>query len=137
MRTNTGYEPAEVALTYKQLWTVEDTFRTMKSILATRPIYHKRDEFIRGHVFCSFLALLLRAELEDRLARRGYGEVEWAEVIQDLDRLEEVEIEKDGKRVALRSQTAGTAGRSFKRPGSPCRRRCARWPESGYATRRA
>jgi transposase len=111
LRTNTDYEPAEVALAYKQLWTVEDAFRTMKSLLATRPVYHKTDETIRGHVFCSFLALLLRAELENRLARKGHAEIEWADLIRDLDRLEEVEIEKDGKRFLLRSQTAGTAGK--------------------------
>jgi transposase len=38
----------------------------MKSLLDTRPIFHKCDETIRGHVFCSFLALLLRKELEDQ-----------------------------------------------------------------------
>jgi len=38
-------------------WTVEHIFRTTKSILEIRPIYHKRDETIRCHVFCSFLAL--------------------------------------------------------------------------------
>ena|GEM_PF-1920269 len=37
--------------------------RGMKSILDTRPIFHQRDETIRGHVFCSFLALILRKEL--------------------------------------------------------------------------
>jgi len=70
LTTNMDISPAEVALKYKQLWMVEDVFRSMKSLLDTRPIYHKCDETIRGHVFCSFLALLLRKELEDRLARR-------------------------------------------------------------------
>ena len=45
--------------------------RTPKSILETRPIYHKCDATIRGHVFCSFLALLLKTELERRLAEQG------------------------------------------------------------------
>ena len=54
-------------MAYKTLWMVEDTFRTAKSILETRPIYHKCDETIRGHVFCSFLALCLKRELEIRL----------------------------------------------------------------------
>ena len=58
----------EAMLVYKQLWTVERTFRTTKSLLETRPIYHKLDETIRGHVACSFLALVLKKELEDRLA---------------------------------------------------------------------
>jgi hypothetical protein len=39
---------------------------TTQSILETRPIYHKCDETIRDHVFCCFLALLLKAELERR-----------------------------------------------------------------------
>ena len=56
-----------IAWAYKELWMVEDMFRTTKSILETRPIYHKCDETIRGHVFCSFLALLLRRALEQRL----------------------------------------------------------------------
>jgi len=38
-------------------------FRDVKSLLDTRPIYHRHDETIRGHVFCSFLALVLIKEL--------------------------------------------------------------------------
>ena len=66
LRTNTLYNTETVAHVYKALWTVEDIIRTSKSILETRPIYHKRDATIRGHVFCSFLALLLKQELESR-----------------------------------------------------------------------
>ena len=76
----------EVALKYEQLWMVEDVFRSMKSLLDTRPIFHKCDETTRGHVFCSFLALLLRKELEDRLARKEW-KLEWADMIRDLDNL--------------------------------------------------
>ena len=83
--------PSEVAIKYKQLWMVEDIFRSMKSLLNTRPIFHKRDETIRGHVFCSFLALLLRKQLEDRLARKEW-KLEWADVIRDLDSLIEMEV---------------------------------------------
>ena len=50
LQTNLADEPKIIALAYKELWRVEDPFRTMKSILETRPIYHKRDETIRGHV---------------------------------------------------------------------------------------
>ena len=67
LRTNTLYNTETVAHVYKALWTVEDIIRTSKSILETRPIYHKRDETIRGHVFCSFLALVLKQELESRM----------------------------------------------------------------------
>jgi hypothetical protein len=50
LRTNSVHNSETVAHVYKALWTVEDIFRTSKSILETRPIYHKRDETIRGHV---------------------------------------------------------------------------------------
>ncbi|MGZ3434368.1 MAG: IS1634 family transposase, partial [Isosphaeraceae bacterium] len=70
LRTNTELDSAEVALQYKQLWTVEQWFRSCKTLLQTRPIYHRRDETIRGHVFCSFLALVLRQELQSRLEER-------------------------------------------------------------------
>jgi transposase len=76
----------EVAVKYKQLWMVEDILRSMKSLLETRPIYHKCDETIRGHVFCSFLALILRKELQDRLESKGWS-LEWTDVIGDLERL--------------------------------------------------
>jgi len=109
LRTNTDLDPAEVALQYKRLWMVEAWFRSCKSLLQTRPIYHKRDETIRGHVFCSFLALVLRQELEDRLSRDGH-EFEWADVIEDLERLQVVEVEQDGKRFLLRSELRGTCG---------------------------
>ena len=59
LRTNTAFAAADVALKYKQLWMVESIFRSAKSLLETRPIYHKVDDTIRGHVFCSFLALVL------------------------------------------------------------------------------
>ncbi|HKN43728.1 MAG TPA: IS1634 family transposase, partial [Propionibacteriaceae bacterium] len=63
LRTNTDLDTAEVALQFKRLWMVEAWFRSCKSLLQTRPIYHKCDETIRGHVFCSFLALVLRQDL--------------------------------------------------------------------------
>jgi len=116
LRTNTDLDSAEVALQYKRLWTVEHWFRSCKSLLQTRPIYHKCDETIRGHVFCSFLALVLRQELQARLEERGQA-LEWADVIGDLDRLEMVEVEQDGKRFLLRSEARGTCGKVFQAVG--------------------
>jgi hypothetical protein len=116
LRTNTGLDSAEVALQYKRLWMVEHWFRSCKSLLQTRPIYHKCDETIRGHVFCSFLALVLRQELQARLEERGH-EFEWADVIEDLDRLQVVEVEQDGKRFLLRSEARGTCGQVFQAVG--------------------
>jgi hypothetical protein len=102
LRTNTDLNPLEAMLCYKQLWTVEQTFRTAKHLLITRPIFHKLDETIRGHVFCSFLALVLKKALEDRIAALGRSG-SWPEIIADLDSLTETEIEYDGKHFIVRS----------------------------------
>jgi DDE family transposase len=116
LRTNTDLDSAEVALQYKQLWMVEQWFRSCKTLLQTRPIFHRCDETIRGHVFCSFLALVLRQELQARLEERGH-EFEWADVIGDLDRLQVVEVEQDGKRFLLRTEAQGTCGKVFQAVG--------------------
>jgi transposase len=116
LRTNTELDSAEVALQYKWLWMVEHWFRSCKSLLQTRPIYHRCDEAIRGHVFCSFLALVLRQELQARLEERDH-DLEWADVICDLDRLQMVEVEQDGKRFLLRSEAQGTCGKVFQAVG--------------------
>ena len=105
-----------VALKYKELWQVEQVFRDMKSILITRPIYHQMDETIRGHVFCSFLALVLRKELGRRLEKAGHR-FEWADLKQDLKSLQEVTLEERGKRLAIRSECRGVCGKVFQAVG--------------------
>jgi Transposase DDE domain len=112
LRTNTTLDPLQAMLRYRELQGVEQLFRSAKSLLATRPIFHKRDATIRGHVFCSFLALVLQKALRDRLAAAGL-DFEWADVLRDLDRLQEVEVEQDGKRFVLRTPTTGSAGKLF------------------------
>jgi hypothetical protein len=116
LRTNTKLTPLQVALRYRDRWMVEDIFRSAKSLLATRPIFHKCDDTIRGHIFCSFLGLVLRKELQDRLAAAGL-DLEWADIVQDLERLIETEIEQDGKRYLLRNPAPGCAGAVLKTLG--------------------
>lgn len=116
LQTNLADEPKLIALASKELWRVEDMFRTMKSILEPRPIYHKRDETIRGHVFCSFLALLLQRELEQRLEEKGET-WEGAEILRGLDNLQEVEALFQSKRFILRSQVLGQAHKAFMAAG--------------------
>ena len=50
---------------YRDLMQVEQLFRAAKALMRTRPIYAS-DAAIRGHVFCSFWALILRKEVDER-----------------------------------------------------------------------
>jgi len=114
--TNTDFSADQVALKYKELWQVEQVFRDIKSVLETRPVYHQRDENIRGHVFCSFLALVLRKELDRRLEETGHS-FEWADIKHDLKSLQQVIIEDGGKSLALRTECVGTCGKVFQAVG--------------------
>jgi transposase len=116
LRTNSSWPVLSVALAYRDLWRVEAIFRTAKSILETRPIYHQTDAAIAGHLFCSFLALLLRKELDERLTTAGVT-AEWGDIIRDLDRVEELTVQQGPKRYVLRAQAPGCAGAVFKAVG--------------------
>jgi len=116
LKTNTTLTAEQAALKYKELWQVEQVFRDMKSGLDTRPIFHQLDETIRGHVFCSFLALVLRKELDRRLEKAGHC-FEWADIKQDLKALQEITIEDRGKTLAIRSECLGTCGKIFQAVG--------------------
>jgi len=108
LRTNTRLSALQVVLRYRNLLAVEDTFRTAKALLTTRPIFHKTDAAIRGHIFCSFLATVLRKELFDRLAARRHNNLEWQHILDDLNELSEIEVEQDGRRALLRTAPGPT-----------------------------
>ena len=82
----------EIALGYKQLFTVERAFRTLKSSLSLRPVYHTRDDRIRSHVLLCWLALLLV-----RVAEVETGQ-SWNKIKTSMERLHLGEfINKDGR----------------------------------------
>jgi transposase len=116
LTTNTDLPTEKIALKYKELWQVERVFRDVKTMLHTRPVYHQKDENIRGHVFCSFLALVLRKELERRLNAAGHV-FEWSDIKQDLKALQQVTVEENGKRLAIRSECKGVCGKVFQSVG--------------------
>ena len=116
LRTNTALPAAEVALQYKRLLLVEQFFRATKSLLETRPIFHQWDATIKGHVFCSFLALLLVDELQRRLAARGW-KYEWDIIRQDLEALSEVEVRDRQQWYLLRTALQGVAGKVLQADG--------------------
>ena len=71
----------DIALGYKQLMEVERAFRTLKSTLSLRPVYHTKDERIRAHVMTCWLALLLI-----RLVEFETG-MTWPKVRAEMERL--------------------------------------------------
>jgi transposase len=116
LRTNTSLTAGEVAVQYKRLLLVEQFFRAAKSTLETRPIFHQWDATIGGHVFCSFLALVLMDELKRRLASQNL-KLEWDMVRQDLRALTQTDVRQGDQWYLLRSPLQGTAGKVLQAAG--------------------
>jgi transposase len=59
--------PAKLWQLYIQLTQIEEAFKTLKSDLSLRPIYHQRDDRIEAHIFIAFVAYCLQTTLSRRL----------------------------------------------------------------------
>ena len=101
---------------FLELWRVERLFRNAKSLLSTRPIFHHCDATICGHVFISFLTLILLHELDVRQEARGEM-AEWSDIRRDLDALQEVEVSQGGRTYWLRTPIRAVATVAFRVAG--------------------
>jgi transposase len=90
--------PEDVALGYKQLMEVERAFRTLKTTLELRPLYHRKDERIRAHVLLCFLALLLV-----RIAERQTGQT-WDHIRAIMERMHLGEFASKEGRILQRTE---------------------------------
>ena len=105
--------PEDVALGYKQLYEVEDAFRTLKTTLSLRPIYHRLEDRIRSHVLISWLALLLV-----RIASLRSG-LTWDELRTILQRMHVGEFASKDGRVLQRTESTSHQSALFKALGVP------------------
>ncbi len=64
--TNTDLPESEIVSAYKEQRQIERAFRTTKSFLEIRPVYHRKSERIRAHVFVCVLSLLLSRLIEKK-----------------------------------------------------------------------
>lgn len=95
LRTTTTLPPAEVALAYRGLWRVEDAFRTLKTPLELRPIHHKSEAGVRGHVQSCVLAYLLTRIIDDRLEQAGL-DIGAQAALTELARIQRVPVQHAG-----------------------------------------
>lgn len=116
LRTNAKVTPLQAVIRYRDLLQVEALFRAAKASFDTRPIFHQSDAAIRGHVFCSFIALTLAKHLMRLCEEKGL-KPEWQPLLNDLDRLQQATIEKDGKVITTRTHVSGDVGNVFKAAG--------------------
>ena len=113
LRTNARVTPLQAVLRYRDLLQVEELFRRSKAIMRTRPIFHSSDAAIRGHVFCSVLALAMQKHLEDRMRETKIAP-EWKELLRDLDRLQQLRIQHRGADWLVRTDAAPSVTALFR-----------------------
>lgn len=75
-------EEANVWKFYNVIRTVEETFRTLKTDLDIRPVYHKSDAGIKAHLNLAVLAYWLVSVTKHRLKLKNYDNVRWDEIMR-------------------------------------------------------
>jgi len=87
----TGNGAADLWKKYMQLTEVEAAFRTLKSELAIRPLFHPLEKRVKAHVLVAFLGYALLVTLKHLLKRVG-SEYSPAKALQRLSELYSVDI---------------------------------------------
>jgi transposase len=92
LRSNlTGEDPAVLWARYVQLTQIESVFRSLKSELGIRPIYHQLEHRADAHVLIAFLAYCLQVTLKNRLLIHAPGLTPSA-VLEKLATIQIVEV---------------------------------------------
>jgi transposase len=92
LRSNlTGEDPAVLWTRYVQLTQIESVFRSLKSELGVRPIYHQLEHRADAHVLIAFLAYCLQVTLKNRLMMHAPG-LTPAAVFEKLATIQMVEV---------------------------------------------
>ena len=74
LRSNlTGEDPSVLWTRYVQLTQIESVFRSLKSELGIRPIYHQLEHRADAHILIAFLAYCLQVTLKNRLLVHAPG----------------------------------------------------------------
>lgn len=113
LRTNwTEKDPKEIWKTYIQLTQVEDAFRTTKSDLGMRPIYHHKADRTQAHILVCFLALVLWRTLQQWMDCSGLGTAprKLLEELREIKSLDVLVPSRDNKTIRLRVVSTAPPG---------------------------
>lgn len=92
LRTNhRATDPAQLWRWYIQLTQAEAAFRTSKSDLLLRPIFHQRTKRVQAHILVCFLALALWRVLEQWMQSKGLGSCA-RELLHELNELHSMDV---------------------------------------------
>ena len=113
LTSNAVMKGPQVVEAYKGLWQVEQGFRQLKDELELGPLYHYTDSRIKAHVMICFLALIMRRMLDKKL-KKLEKELSYSESMNDLKRLDVVEIKIKNEEMHLLTEIKEGAKKIFK-----------------------
>ena len=102
--TNTDLKESDAVSAYKEQWEIERSFRTIKSILEIRPVFHRKSERIEAHMLVCVLSLLLSRIMEKQTGRTIES------ITRDLDYLDVVPIHVEDRLVFVSSDNSTGTG---------------------------
>ena len=112
IRTNSSLTDEEAALAYKELWRVEQAFRNLKSNLELRPMYHRVESRIRGHIMVCFLALVMESFLAYKLKEIGC-QTSVKDILHDVSQVKASKIRVNGEEQIVRTELQSQANLAF------------------------
>ncbi len=89
---------------YNTIREIEATFRTLKSDLSLRPVFHQKDEFTEAHLFLGILAYTMVNTIRYRLKNHGINH-DWQNIVRTMNTQKAATItmeQRDGKQVNIR-----------------------------------
>lgn len=131
LQTDTSLPAETVVMRYKDLYQVEQAFRTLKSPLDMRPIYHRKDRRITAHVFVAFLALYLTCALERMLQEKGWKAPSIHATLADVAKLHMARVILKGNAYEARTELEGDAHKLLAALGISPGLRMRKLPEEG------
>lgn len=111
IRTNAKLTPEEAAMVYKELWRMEQAFRNLKTNLDMRPMYHRKESRIRGHIMVCFLALVMESYLALKLRESGCTS-SVKDFLHDVGQMKASLVRIDGVE-QVRTELHGEANQAF------------------------
>jgi transposase len=100
--TNTQLNPKQILEQYHTLWKVEESFRTLKNYLETRPIFHWTQKRIKGHIVMSFVSYIMQRTLELELERNNI-EYSHEKIREAIKNMEYIDIKTNEQHFAIRT----------------------------------
>ena len=103
----------EIYNVYHNLWRIEESFRILKSQLATRPIYLQKENTIKGHLLVCYMAVTLLRLIQFKKLK---GLLNAGEIIDFIKKFNVHYLPKECINLLTSSAVAQTIAKTYKAP---------------------